>query len=180
MNKVLLLVLLLITSFSNVNAQDYNSLKANLYLIQKEFNVPGVSLAVVKGNKIVFEYNNGLLDVSKKDSISNKTLYSIASVTKTFTALGMGILTDQEKLSLQDPIIQHLPWFKLKDEFVTENLTIRDVLSHRSGLSSEGLIYMGSGFDRKQTVVRLRDMPISLHLLTLIYFIMPWVSLLKK
>lgn len=160
-DKLIFLILFLMFSFSNSNAQDYKKLKADLSKIQKEFNVPGVSIAVVKGDRVVFEYNNGLIDLNKEDSISNKTLFSIASITKTFTAAGIGILLDQNKLSLEDLIVQHLPWFKLKDEYVTQNLTIRDVLSHRSGLSSEGLIYMGSGFDRKETVVRLRDMSIS-------------------
>lgn len=161
MIRQILLVLFFTLIIFNINAQDYSKLKAQLSIIQKELNVPGVSIAVVKGDRIVFEYNNGLLHLNKTDSISNKTLFSIASATKTFTAVGIGILLDQNKLSLDDPILKHLPWFKLNDDYITKNLTIRDVLSHRSGLSSEGLIYMGSEFDRKETVMRLRNMPVS-------------------
>jgi CubicO group peptidase (beta-lactamase class C family) len=161
MNKVILLFLALSLRFSEIKAQNYYQLETQLDKIQREFSIPGVSIAVVKGNKIVYEFNSGLLNINKQDTVSNETVYPIASATKTFTAMGIGILLDQGKLSLQDPIVKFLPWFKLSDEYVTKNLTIRDLLSHRSGLSSEGLIYMGSGFDRSETVKRLKDMPIS-------------------
>ncbi len=161
LSKMILLFLILPLSFSGIRAQNYYQLETKLDKIQMEFSIPGVSIAVVRGNKVVYEFNSGLLDLTKQDSVSNETVYPIASATKTFTAMGIGILLDQGKLNLQDPIVKFLPWFKLNDDYVTKNITIRDLLSHRSGLSSEGLIYMGSGFDRSETVKRLRDMPIS-------------------
>jgi len=155
----LFLLFYLVVSFCY--SQDLNKLTKKLIKIQDAFNVPGVSIVVVKGQDVVYEYNHGLLNLNEKGVITKNTIFSIASVTKTFTALAIGMLAEEKKVSLNDKIIKHLPWFKLNDDYVTNHITIRDVLSHRSGLSSEGLIYLGSGFTRKETVEKLSDMPVS-------------------
>lgn len=159
---LLLLMFLMHTGLDfKVHAQDFSELENKLSRIQHELKIPGVSLAVVRGNEVVFNYNNGVLDIDSNEVVTNSTIFPIASITKTFTAMAIGILVDQEKIALDDKMTTHLPWFSLNDDYVTQHITIRDVLAHRSGLESEGLIYMGSDFTRQQTVEKLSEMPIS-------------------
>ena len=100
----------------------------------KEFEVPGLSLAVVKDGKVVFAKGYGVRKLGDSATVSENTLFGIASNTKAFTAAALAILVDEGKLSWDDPVIKHMPSFRLGDPYVTNELMVRDLLSHRAGL----------------------------------------------
>ncbi len=100
----------------------------------KEFDVPGLSLAVVKDGKVVYAKGYGVRKLGEPASVDENTVFGIASNTKAFTAAALAILVDEGKLSWDDPVIKHLPTFCLGDPYITNELMVRDLLSHRAGL----------------------------------------------
>lgn len=157
------MILLIISVFltGRIYAQDIQSLDNKLQEIQTAFKIPGVTLTAVLDSETVYEFHGGVLKKGLDFEVRNSSLFSIASVTKTFTALAIAKLVEEGKISFDDTIIKYLPWFELGNRYITEHITIRDVLSHRSGLESEGLIYLGGVFSRKETVKRLSFMPLN-------------------
>jgi CubicO group peptidase (beta-lactamase class C family) len=124
----------------------------------REWGVPGVAVAVVKDGKVVLAKGYGVRKVGAPAPIDEHTLFSIGSISKSFTALGLGMLVDEGKISWDDPVSQHLPYFQLHDPFATREMTIRDLLVHRSGLPevSGGILWYGSDYSREEVVKRLR------------------------
>jgi len=100
----------------------------------KTFDVPGIAVAIIKDNKIVYEKGYGVRSVNTGKKVDENTLFGIASNSKAFTVAALGILADEGKLKLDDKVTDYIPEFKLYDPYVTAEFTIRDLLTHRSGL----------------------------------------------
>ncbi|MDQ2718549.1 MAG: serine hydrolase [Bacteroidota bacterium] len=98
------------------------------------FDVPGIAVAVVKDGKIIHEKGYGVRSLNTKQKVDEHTLFGIASNSKAFTVASLGILVDQGKIKWDDRVTDYIPEFKLYAPYVTENFTIRDLLTHRSGL----------------------------------------------
>ncbi len=127
--------------------------------VMQAFDVPGVSLAIVKGNQVVLARGYGVRKLGDPTPVDGKTLFGIASNTKVFTAAALGLLVEQGKLQWDAPVINYLPWFQMWDPYVTRELTIRDLLVHRSGLglgAGDLLWWPASTYDRKEIARRLR------------------------
>ncbi|HEX8440490.1 serine hydrolase [Archangium sp.] len=124
----------------------------------REWNVPGLAVSVVKDGKVVFSKGYGLREVGKPAPVDEHTLFSIGSISKSFTALALGLLVEEGKLSWDDPVSQHLPYFQMYDPYVTRELTVRDLLTHRSGLPdvSGGILWYGSDYSREEVLKRVR------------------------
>lgn len=101
---------------------------------RKEWKIPGMAVGIVKDGKVVYAKGFGEKRLGENDRVDAHTVFSIASVSKNITAAALAILVDEGKIDWDDKIIDHIPWFRLKDAWVTEELSIRDVLTHRSGL----------------------------------------------
>jgi CubicO group peptidase (beta-lactamase class C family) len=100
----------------------------------KTFNVPGMSIVIVKDRKVTFAKGYGIRSIITKQNVDENTLFGIASNSKAFTTAALGILVSQGKLKWDDKVTAFIPEFKMYDPYVTENFTIRDLLTHRSGL----------------------------------------------
>ena len=100
----------------------------------KTFDVPGIAVAVVKDGKIVHEKGYGVRSLNTKQKVDEHTLFGIASNSKAFTVAALGILMDEGKLKWDDKVRDYIPEFKMYSPYVTEEFTIRDLLTHRSGL----------------------------------------------
>lgn len=100
----------------------------------KTFQVPGMAVAVIKDGKVVHSKGYGVRSLNSGKKVDEQTLFGIASNSKAFTAATLGILVDEKKLSWNDKVIQYIPEFRLYNSYVTEDFTIRDLLTHRSGL----------------------------------------------
>ena len=114
-------------------APAYN-LDADVQRVLKTFDVPGIAIAVVKDGKVVVTQGFGVRKLGDPTPVDGKTLFEIASNSKAFTAAGLAMLVDQGKLNWDDPVIKHLPDFRMYDSYVTAEMTVRDLLTHRSGL----------------------------------------------
>ena len=125
----------------------------------KQFEVPGLAIAVVKDGKVVLAKGYGVRRLGDSARVDERTLFGIASNTKAFTATAIGILVEEGKLQWDAPVVNYLPWFQMYDPFVTRELTIRDLLVHRSGLglgAGDLLWWPSSTYDRKEVARRLR------------------------
>jgi len=130
---------------------------------RKTFDVPGIAVAIVKDGKVVMEQGFGLREIGKSETVDANTLFAIASNTKAFTAAALQQLAEQGKLKMDDRVIDHLPWFRMSDPYVTHEMRIRDLLAHRSGLSlgaGDLLYWPPTSYTTKEVVEHLRDVPI--------------------
>lgn len=131
--------------------------------VMKEFEVPGLALSVVKDGKAVLAKGYGVRKLGESSAVDSRTLFGIASNTKAFTATALGILVEEGKLKWDARVIDYLPWFQLSDPYVTRELSIRDLLVHRSGLglgAGDLLWWPPSTYDRKEIARRLRYLPL--------------------
>jgi CubicO group peptidase (beta-lactamase class C family) len=123
----------------------------------KEYSTPGVSLAVVKDDKVLVLRGYGVRRYGTKEAVDEHTLFEIASCTKSFTAAVLAALVDEGKLAWDDPVLSHLPEFVLYDLYATRMATCRDLLAHRTGLPAfTGDLLEGLGYDRNEILRRIR------------------------
>jgi len=111
----------------------YN-LEADVTRAMKLFDVPGIAIAVVKDGKVIAAQGFGVRKLGAPDKVDAKTLFEVASNSKAFTAAALAMLVDEGKLAWDDPVTKHLPDFQMYDAYVTHEMTVRDLLTHRSGL----------------------------------------------
>ncbi len=132
--------------------------------VMADYGVPGLALTIVKDGQVVVARGYGVRALGDPTPVDAHTLFGIASNTKAFTATALGLLVDEGKLSWEDPVIDHLPWFRLSDPYVTSQLTIRDLLVHRSGLglgAGDLLWWPPSSYNREEIARRLRYIPLA-------------------
>lgn len=125
----------------------------------KTFDVPGVSLAIVKDGKVVVAKGYGVRKLGAPEPVDGKTLFGIASNTKIFTAAALGLLVEEGKVQWDAPAVRYLPAFQMYDPFVTRELSVRDLLTHRSGLglgAGDLLWWPPSTYNRADIAHRLR------------------------
>ena len=115
---------------------DFDKMDAYFTQMVEDWDLPGASIGIVKDGKLVFSGNYGIKEVGRAERPDNNTLYAIASNSKAFTATLIGMLVEEGKLDWNDPVRKYLPSFTMYDEWVSEHITIRDILSHRSGLGT--------------------------------------------
>lgn len=99
-----------------------------------KFNVAGVAVGIVKDGEIVHARGYGVKSVDTNEKVDEHTSFAIASNSKAFTTTALSLLVEEGKLSWQDQVIDHIPEFKMYNEYVTQNFIIQDLLTHRSGL----------------------------------------------
>lgn len=126
----------------------------------KVWNVPSAVIAVVKGDEVLYAGGIGYRD---NDSLpaDDHTLVQIASCTKAFTATALAVLATEGKFDFDKPLTEYLPDFRLNDSYATEHLTMRDYLSHRSGLPRHEYAWYDTGFTRKELLHNLRYLPLN-------------------
>ena len=98
------------------------------------FNVPGIAVAVVKDGKVIHSKGYGVKSILTKEKVDGNTLFGIASNSKAFTTAALAMLVEEGKLQWDDKVIQYLPNFKMYNDYVTNEFTIRDLVTHRSRL----------------------------------------------
>lgn len=100
----------------------------------KAFDVPGIAIAVVKDGKIIHAKGYGVKSIETKQKVDANTLFGIASNSKAFTSAAIAMLVDEKKMDWDDKVTKYIPEFKMYNDYVTNEFTIRDLLTHRSGL----------------------------------------------
>lgn len=148
------LITLLAAPAGFAQQKDYDALENRIEELRNEWDVPGLSVAIVQDGEIVFNRGFGQLEKNKRQKTDGKSLYAIASISKAFTAAALAILVDEGKISWDDKVVSHLPWFELYDPWVTQQMNIEDLLTHRSGLGtfSGDLLWHASTLSMEEVV----------------------------
>ncbi|RYF88078.1 MAG: serine hydrolase [Chitinophagaceae bacterium] len=158
LSLVLLFALWLPFYASAQHKPDLKALEQYIENARQEWEIPGMAVAIVKNDTVIFAKGFGVTDILKKNPVNENTLFAIASNSKAFTSASLAILVDEKKITWDDKVTKHLPYFKLQDECATKEMTIRDLLSHKSGLKtfSGDLLWFGSNISREEIVKRAR------------------------
>ncbi len=137
---------------------DSPGFRAYVLNAMQALQVPGLSLAVIQNDEVVFSAGYGARDYATGAAVDEHTTFAIASISKSFTATALAMLVDAGKLAWNDRVTDILPDFRLMDAFATQEIRVRDLLIHNSGLGevSGGTIWYGSDLDRAEVVRRLR------------------------
>jgi len=123
------------------------------------FSVPGIAVGIVKEDHLVYAKGHGVRELGKSHPVDADTLFAIASNTKAFTAAALAMLVDEETIAWDDRVVDFLPQFQLADPWVTREFTIRDLLTHRSGLglgAGDLMFFPTTDFTREEIISRLR------------------------
>ncbi|MEN9697047.1 MAG: hypothetical protein RLZ56_468 [Bacteroidota bacterium] len=165
MNRLFFGLLITACSLTNVSIAQTRPISSHQIdslteLVLKTFNVPGIAVGVVKDGKLVHAKGYGVANLKTGAKVDENTLFGIASNSKAMTAAVLGQLVDEGKLKWDDKVTDYIPEFKMYDPYVTDAFTIRDLLTHRSGLGlGAGDLMMfpdGSSFTKKDIIHNLR------------------------
>ena len=125
----------------------------------RDWQVPGLAVAVVKDGSVVFSKGYGVREFGKPGSVDEHTLFAIGSTTKAMTAALVGMLVDEKKLAWDDPVAKYLPWFASSDPYLTREITVRDLLTHRAGLGNADYLWYGQPTGPRGILERVRLLP---------------------
>lgn len=141
------------------NASASSGLDARLAAVEKaidekrqQLGVPGLSLVIVKDDRIIYIKGLGYKDFERKVAATPDTLFAIGSSTKAFTSMLVAMAEDEKKISLDDHPQKFIPYFKLQDPEADAKITVRDLLSHRSGLNRTDLAMVTGGLNREELI----------------------------
>jgi len=124
--------------------------------VMQDWKVPGAAIAIVKDGKIILSKGYGWRDVKNQLPVTEQTLFPIASITKSFTVATLGTLSTEGKLDWDKPVREYLPDFRLNDEILTAHVTVRDLVTHRTGLPRHDLTWYRADLSREDLYSRLR------------------------
>lgn len=161
--KSLLSSFLMFASHLPVYAGELSEEKLDQYVTEamSEFNIPGIAIGVIKDGKIEHLKGYGVREVGKEGAVDGDTLYAIASNSKAFTAAALAILVDDKVLDWDDKVIDFLPNFRMMDAWVTREFTIRDLLTHRSGMglgAGDLMFWPSTERTRKEIIENIRHL----------------------
>jgi len=123
----------------------------------KDWELPGLAIAVVKDDRVLLARGYGVREIGKAEPVDGDTLFAIGSNTKAFTSTALALLVQDKKISWDHRATDHLKGFELYDPYVTREITVRDLLSHRCGLGRRGdLLWYGQDFGRDEILRRIR------------------------
>lgn len=145
-----------------VSAQDLQSklaeIEAYAEKTRAEWNIPGMTIGIVKDDKVVFAKGFGVRELGKPEKVDGNTLFAIGSCTKAYTTAAIAMLVDEGKLKWDDKVTQYVPEFQMYDPYVTREMMIRDIVSHRSGLEtfSGDLLWYETTYGPDELIRRIR------------------------
>jgi CubicO group peptidase (beta-lactamase class C family) len=126
-----------------------------------DWGVPGVAIAIVKDDRVVYSRGFGVRRLGDTARVTPETMFAIGSISKSFTAASVGILVDEGKVAWNDPVIRRMPSFAMSTPEATASTSIEDLLSHRTGLAGENVVFWGSDVPRAEVVRRIRFLPLA-------------------
>jgi len=124
--------------------------------VRAAWGIPGVAVAVVQDGRVAYVGGAGRRDLGVGGEVTGRTVFSVGSATKAFTAAAIGMLVDEGAVKLDQPVRAYLPEFELFDEYAASHLTVRDLLAHRSGLERSDAVWYRSELGRQELMERLR------------------------
>ncbi len=136
----------------------WSELESLVEASMQEWQVPGLALAVIQDGEVVLQKGYGVRDTDTGLPVTTDTQFLLCSITKSFTAAGLGLLVDERKLDWDRPVREVLPEFRLHDAVATGRLTVRDLLCHHSGLPRHDWIHMPGDLSNAQMLAALRHL----------------------
>jgi CubicO group peptidase (beta-lactamase class C family) len=127
----------------------------------KAWQAPGCAIAIIQGDRVVYQKGYGVKELGKPDPVTTKTVFAIGSTTKAFTTAVLAMLNDEGRLKWDDPVRKYLPDFQLSDPAANELVTLRDLVSHRTGLSRNDLLWYGSPMSRSEILTAIGRVPLT-------------------
>lgn len=156
----LLVIVLAACGLSNAQTLSSEAIDGLVERSMKAFDVPGIAVGVIKDGKVIHSKGYGVRSLNGTQKMDENTLFGIASNSKAFTTAALGMLVDEGKIKWDDKVRDHIPEFKLYAPYVSEEFTIRDLVTHRSGLGlgAGDLMFFpdGSDFTLKDVIHNLR------------------------
>ncbi len=157
MLSALLILLPLLTAAQNIDVQkNLKGFDKTVEQILKDWNVPGCGIGIVVKDKLVFAQGYGYRDLENRLPVTPNTLFQIASNTKLFTSTAMGFLVEEGKIDWDKPVRNYVPQLQFFNDELNASVTIRDMLSHRTGISRHDAIWVRSDFSRKELFDRIK------------------------
>jgi len=151
-----LLALALLAPRAAAQADPLAGIDAYVERSMRDWEVPGLAMAVVRNDSVVLLRGYGVREMGRPEPVDSATMFAVASTTKAFTAALVGMLVDEGKVKWDDPATRYLPGFQLHDPYATRELTVRDLLTHRSGLARGDLLWYASPYDAEEVLRRVR------------------------
>lgn len=140
---------------------DYEQFDAYIEDTMLSWHCPGVSIAIVKENEVIYQNAFGFRDMEEQLPLTIDTRFAMASVTKSFTAMSAALLVDDGLLEWDKPVCQYMPEFILEDPYITRHITVRDMLSHRSGMPRHDFAAWRLDLPRSEFIKRMRHLKFS-------------------
>ena len=119
------------------------------------WRVPGAAIAIVKGDEMLYSKGCGVRERGEARPVTPETLFAIGSTSKAFTTTAMAMLVDEGKMAWDDPVRKHVEFFRLSDPLADRNVTLRDLVSHRTGLSRNDALWYGTPWGREEIIRRI-------------------------
>ncbi len=151
---ILIVALSLYAGLANAGKEMFADFAQRVEAERVKWGAPGLAIAVVHRNEVVFKQGFGVRSLATGEPVNTDTLFHVGSTTKAFITAALGILVEEGKLEWDDRVIDHLPTFRVADPYVTRELTIIDILSHRSGVQATDLAWF-SGMQPGEVLSRL-------------------------
>src|SRR5258708_31633255 len=124
--------------------------------VLQDWKVPGVAVGVVQNGKVILLKGYGYRDVEKQLPVAPNTLFAVGSITKSCTVTLLGMEMDEGKVDWDKPVRNYLPDFRMYDPVLTEQMLVRDLITHRSGLPRHDMVWYSSDFPREDLLRRLQ------------------------
>lgn len=162
-----LVYLLLLICWQSINSQtskqDLTKIDQTINKAFNTFNPTGLAIAIVKDSQIIYHKGFGFSNASLKTPVKTTSLFNIASCSKAFTAASVATLVDEGKIKWTDKVTKYFPEFKLADDYITLELTVEDLLCHRSGLGTffGDLLWYNTDYSDEEVMKRVRNEPVT-------------------
>lgn len=159
-SRAALILIFLLLSATLIHAQIEALRGLDIYVkkAMKDWQVPGLAIGIVKDDSLIFAKGYGVRELGKEAKVDERTIFAVASNTKAFTVALLGMLVDEGKLNWDDRVTDYLKDFQMYDPYVTREIRIRDLLTHRSGLPTFGgdHLWIGNTLSRDEIINRIR------------------------
>ena len=152
-----------LTLSSQISNQDLAKIDETVKKAFEVFKPTGLTVAVMKDSSVIYHQALGFSNAEIRKPVNTTSLFNIASCSKAFTAFSIGILVDEGKLKWTDKVIDYFPEFRLSDDYITKELTVEDLLCHRSGLGTfyGDLLWYNTNYTDEEVMKRMRYEPIT-------------------
>jgi len=160
MRIVHLLLWLVLTTCSiqpvTADVSELAGLDVTVQQVMEQLSIPGLGVAVVRDDRVLLARGFGVREIGHDETVDERTLFALGSASKAFTATALGLLVDDGKIAWDDPLSKHIPGFQVADAYISLNLSVRDALSHRTGLDpANGLMMANTQIGRPEMLARL-------------------------